>query len=72
MQYIDNPKDNFHPGPIMAENIIDFQDILLDTDPCKKYTNIKLKINLIENEDFIIVSSVMWKFIYEIYGGFEI
>ena len=38
----------------------------------KKYTNVKIKKDLSENEDFIIVSSLMWKFIYHIYGGIEI
>jgi len=38
----------------------------------KKYSNVKLRKNLIENIDYSVVSNLMWKLIYSIYGGIEI
>jgi len=32
----------------------------------------KLKKNLIENDDYFVISHLMWKFFYNMYGGIEI
>lgn len=56
----------------MANNLLSEKKLLLDSDPVKKYTNIRLKKDLIENEHYMVVSSLLWKYIYNIYGGFEI
>jgi hypothetical protein len=70
MDFLDDGQH--HPGPVMAERILQEQELLLDSEIVKKYTNIQLRENLVENEDYIVVSSMMWRFLYEIYGGFEI
>jgi hypothetical protein len=60
------------PGPIDQSPLLNDMAIKFDTDAIKKYTNIKIKDNLIENIDFIVVSNLMWKYISAIYGGIEI
>jgi hypothetical protein len=67
-----DPENNQFPGPILQKSIISSKKLALDTDLVKKYTNVRLKKDLVESEHFIVVSHLMWKYIYNIYGGFEI
>eukprot|EP00831_Metopus_contortus_P007384 TRINITY_DN12822_c0_g1_i1.p1 TRINITY_DN12822_c0_g1~~TRINITY_DN12822_c0_g1_i1.p1 ORF type:complete len:254 (+),score=57.94 TRINITY_DN12822_c0_g1_i1:530-1291(+) len=54
------PDSSLYPGPILNEEIILFEDSLIDPDPVKEYLKYPIKDGVKENIDFIIVPEVLW------------
>jgi len=69
----DDEPEPVYPGPITQDDILEpTKNLLIDLDPSEEYCNYALKYGLIENKDFMIVSHIVWKFLYNIYSGKDI
>jgi len=70
---LDDEGENTHPGPISSDDIIDkSQETLFDPNPEEEYCNYPIKLGLVENKDFIILSHLVWRYLYSIYSGQDI
>lgn len=58
-----------HPGAINPLCMSNDSFTLIDPEPSQFYTNIHMRTDLTENQDFYIVSEELWTFLYKIYGG---
>lgn len=69
-KYLSN-NSALYPGEISNNNIIydSYQSLSYDT---SEYNSVNIRNNLIDEEDFIVVTNDIWMYLYSVYGGITI
>ena len=67
---LQNDEELVYPGPINSDDILEEEsNTLIDRDIEEDYSNYQIKKGLIENVDFMIVSHLVWRYLYSVYSG---
>ena len=64
--------NGLHPGPISQDDLLDNNADLLGPDKIKSHTDHNIKPELKENQDFVVVSHEIWKYLHGIYYGMDL
>ena len=69
----EDPYREFYLKPIDNLDLLDqTSDNLIDPEESEQYANAVVKLGLVENTDFMIISPVLWEYLYKKYGGLAI
>ena len=69
----EDPSRELYLTPIDNLDLFDEAlDYLIDPEANEQYTNTVVKLGLVENTDFMIISSFLWEYLYKRYGGLAI